>query len=294
MNIEVLQHFIKVYEKKSVNSAAKELFITPQGLSKTIKQLEMDLEAELFTRGPRGMEATECGELLHARARHICYLVEDIKKEISIISGKKGVLNVVISYSAMTIMPVDIVYRFTELNPEITLKLREVPDEYPIESMLEEEVDVGLIVGDGADIIDCEYELIGHGEVVVVVSNEHQLAQKDEVSLWELNKETLVIKAPVKGKENVFVEKCLEFGFTPNVKHEFGNVLTAHRLCQLQGLVAISNDFTENSLQNECIKVLKLKEKIPQNVYLITRKRGMQSNTVLSFQTYIREMSQSL
>ncbi|WP_062049562.1 LysR family transcriptional regulator [Bacillus sp. JCM 19034] len=81
MNIEVLQHFIKVYEKKSVNSAAKDLFITPQGLSKTIKQLELDLEAELFIRGPRGMVATECGELLHARAKHICYLMEDIKRK---------------------------------------------------------------------------------------------------------------------------------------------------------------------------------------------------------------------
>lgn len=294
MNIEVLQHFIKVYEKKSVNSAAKELFITPQGLSKTIKQLELDLEAELFTRGPRGMEATECGELLHARAKHICYLMEDIKKEISIISGRKGVLNVVVTFSASTIIPVDVVYQFSDVNPDITIKLREFPDEYPIESMLEEEVDVGLIVGDGEEIVDCEYEQIAQGEVVVVVSKEHRLAKKEAVSLTELAQESLVIKAPGKGKENVFVEKCLEYGFTPNITHEFGNILTAHRLCELQRVVVISTDFTENAVRNEKVKVLKLEENIPQNMYLITRKRGIQSNAVSSFQRYIREKSQSL
>ncbi|WP_062049555.1 hypothetical protein [Bacillus sp. JCM 19034] len=64
------------------------------------------------------------------------------KKEISIISGRKGVLNIVVTYSASTIIPVDVVYRFSEENPDITIKLREYPDEYPIESMLEEEVDI--------------------------------------------------------------------------------------------------------------------------------------------------------
>lgn len=110
----------------------------------------------------------------------------------------------------------------------------------------------------------------------------------------ELAEESLVIKAPGKGKENGFVEKCLEYGFTPNITHEFGSVLTAHRLCEHQGVVAISTDFTENAVQNDKIKVLKLVEKIPQNVYLITRKRGIQSNSVTSFQRYIREKSQSL
>ncbi len=51
----------------------------------------------------------------------------------------------------------------------------------------------------------------------------------------ELAEESLVIKAPGKGKENGFVEKCLEYGFTPNITHEFGSVLTAHRLCEHQG-----------------------------------------------------------
>nr|WP_231686924.1 LysR family transcriptional regulator substrate-binding protein [Bacillus sp. JCM 19034] len=76
---------------------------------------------------------------------------------------------------------------------------------------------------------------MAQGEVVVAVSKEHPLADKEEVSLMELAEESLVIKAPGKGKENGFVEKCLEYGFTPNITHEFGSVLTAHRLCEHQG-----------------------------------------------------------
>lgn len=117
MNTESLEYFIKVYEKKSFNSAAKDLFITPQGLSKMVKQLEMDLETELFYRGSRGVEPTEYGELLYARAKHICYLIEDIKKEISIMSGSKGILNLMVTYSTAAALPMNLLLGFPKEYP---------------------------------------------------------------------------------------------------------------------------------------------------------------------------------
>ncbi len=293
MNTEALEYFIKVYEKKSVTAAAKDLYITPQGISKTIKQLELELETELFYRGPRGMEATEAGELLHARAKHIRYLMEDIKKEISIISGGKSVLSVVATYSTTSILPVDYLYRFTELHPEFQLKIREYPDEYGIGKLFEEEVDVGLVIGND-EIENFEYEMVGHGEVVVVVSQNHPLAVKDEISVMDLEHESLMIKPVGEGKEHGFLEKCLDAGYTPKVIHEFGSILTAHRLCETNGFVAISIDFVEESLKEENLKVLKLKEKIPQNVYLVFRKRGIQSKAVSLFRTYIKEKRLSI
>ncbi|MFC4320059.1 LysR family transcriptional regulator [Litchfieldia salsa] len=296
MNTEALEYFIKVYEKKSVTSAAKDLYITPQGMSKTIKQLELELETELFYRGPRGMEATEAGELLHARAKHLCYLMDDIKKEISIISGKKGVLSVVVTYSTTTILPVEFLYRFSELNPDIQIKLREFPDEYPVDELLfQEEVDVGLVMGndENEEIENCEFELIASGEVVIVVSKEHPLAQKDEISVIDLEHESLVVKAVGKGKDHSFLMKCIEYGYTPNVVHEYGSLMTAHRLCESNGFVTVSVDFVEEAVKNENLKVIKLKEKIPQNIYLIFRKRGIQSKSVSLFQSYVKERIKS-
>ncbi len=40
MNTRTLRCFIEVYEKKSIAAAAKEVYISPQGLSKIIRQLE--------------------------------------------------------------------------------------------------------------------------------------------------------------------------------------------------------------------------------------------------------------
>lgn len=291
MNIESLQHFNKVYQMNSINSAAKELFITPQGLSKTIKQLELEFETELFDRKPRGMEPTDAGELLYARSQHIVYLMEDLKKEISIISGQKGTLNVVVTYSATAVIPVEFLYRFSTNYPDIQIKISEHPDESNLNQLFQEEVDIGLVT-DYEDIENCEHELVFEGEAVVVVSKDHWLANKDEVKVEDLKEEPLVIKSVGKGKEHIFVDKCLEKGFTPNVVHEFGSILTAHRLCELNGYVVVSVDYVENAMEHQNLKIIKLKEKIPQNIYLVSRKRGIQSKAIMLFKSYIKDVKE--
>ncbi|MEG2017124.1 MAG: LysR family transcriptional regulator [Clostridium sp.] len=289
MNTEALEYFIKVYEKKSVTAAAKDLFITPQGLSKTIKQLEMDLETELFYRGSRGVEATEFGELLYARAKHICYLIEDIKNEISVMSGSKRVLNVVVTYASTPALPANLLFNFPKEYTNIQMKLREVPDEYPIGKLFEEDdVDIGLImVNEKAD--NCDYERIITGEVVLVVSKEHPLSAREEVSIEELENEIFIIKSVEAGGEHIFTSKCLEFGFTPNVKYELGNVASAHLLCKADNLVSVSVDYIESTFKDDEVKIIRIKERISQNIYLVTRKRPVQSKVVSLFKNYIKD-----
>lgn len=289
MNTESLEYFIKVYEKKSFNAAAKDLFITPQGLSKMVKQLEMDLETELFHRGSRGVEPTEYGELLYARAKHICYLIEDIKKEISVMSGSKGILNLILTYSSSAVLPINLLFNFPKEYPNIQMKVREVPDEYPMEEVFEEEeVDVGLIMVN-EKLNNCNHELILQGEVVAVVSKQHPLATKDEISIVELENQPLVIKAVEAGGEHSFVSECLEYGFTPKVEYELGNIITAHMLCMSDGVIAISVNFIEEALKDERLKVIRLKEKINQNIYLVTKKKPIQPKVVSLFKNYINE-----
>lgn len=288
MNKDALECFIKVYDKKSLTAAAKDLFITPQGLSKTIKLLELDLEAELFFRGPQGMEATACGELLYARAKHICYLMDDIKKEIGIMSGGKSTLSVLATYSTISTVPPDMLFGFTTMYPEFQMKLSEFPDEYSLGKIFQEEFDIGIVLGQ-QEIDNCEYELIQSGEVVVVVSNDHPLAGKEEISITDLENEQLILKSVEKGKEHSLIDKCLEYGFTPHIIHEFGNIATAHILCEENGYVAISVDLVEESYHHENLKIIRLVEKIPQNIYLISRKRDIQSNAISLFRSYVKD-----
>ena len=76
MNTTTLKCFQMVYEEKSISRAARRLYITPQGLSRSIRQLEEELDALLFLRTVRGMEPTESGRFLYEKSgriiREIC------------------------------------------------------------------------------------------------------------------------------------------------------------------------------------------------------------------------------
>ncbi len=69
MDTKDLRAFLRVYEEKSVNKAAKQLFITPQGLSRVIHNLETDLGTTLFMRTPSGMLPTDSGVYLYENSR---------------------------------------------------------------------------------------------------------------------------------------------------------------------------------------------------------------------------------
>lgn len=59
MNQRQLSYFLEVYKQRSISTAAQSLFISPQGLSKTILALENELGVKLFTRSKNQMLPTK-------------------------------------------------------------------------------------------------------------------------------------------------------------------------------------------------------------------------------------------
>lgn len=289
MNVRALQCFIKVYEKKSLNAAAKEVFLSPQGLSKVIKQLEVDLEAELFFRGTQGMEATESGELLYARARHVCYLIEDIKKEIGIINGSSGALNVVMTYATSSVVSPDLVFGFTERNPNIRLRLREYPDAHPLGELFQDDADVGLVLGHEG-LKDCHYDTLIPGEVVLVVAPDHPWARRSEVSLADLEPESLVLPLAEDGQDHRIVGAAMDLGLTLKVKYETGSLATLHHMCLSGRCVGVSASLLEAAAPDDTVRVVRLKERIPHSLFLVSRRREIQNKAVALFQTYLLDL----
>lgn len=288
MNVRSLQCFIKVYEKKSINAAARDVFLSPQGLSKVIKQLEVDLDAELFSRGTQGMEATESGELLYARARHVCYLMDDIKKEIGIINGSNGSLNVVMTAAASMVVSPDVVLGFSDRSPSLRVRLREVPDEQPLTELFQDDADVGIVLGHEG-LKDCHYDVLVPGRLVAVVAPHHRFAGRPNVALADLAEEPLVLRAVEEGADHRLVDRGVDQGLSLHVRHETSNLTTLHRMCA-GGAVGISVDLLEAVVQDDQVRVVALQELVPEPVYLVSRKREIPNRAVASFQQYLLDL----
>ncbi len=68
MRLEQLEFFVEAGKSRSMRAAADKLHVTPQNVSKAIKQLENELQVELFTRSYQGVFLTEAGQAVYALA----------------------------------------------------------------------------------------------------------------------------------------------------------------------------------------------------------------------------------
>jgi DNA-binding transcriptional LysR family regulator len=82
MNIKDLKCFEIVFKEKSINTAAKKLFISPQGLGKIIQKMEEECNTSFFTRTKNGLIPTESGRLFFERSREISSRMHQLQEEI--------------------------------------------------------------------------------------------------------------------------------------------------------------------------------------------------------------------
>lgn len=81
MDLRSLRFFLAVAKNNGVQKAAESLHLTQPNVSRTLKALEEELNAQLFVRTAHGVEITEEGELLRMRAEEILSLVAKTKAE---------------------------------------------------------------------------------------------------------------------------------------------------------------------------------------------------------------------
>lgn len=80
MRSESLSYFLQVVECGSLTQAAKQLFVSQQGLSKALKSLEKDLGCRLFVRDGSKLHLTSAGRALVPYAQQCLEDVEQLKR----------------------------------------------------------------------------------------------------------------------------------------------------------------------------------------------------------------------
>jgi len=71
MTLQQLRYFVEIVQCGSINKAAEQLFIAQSSLSNALKELEIEIDNELFIRTPRGISLTTNGAEFLGYARQV-------------------------------------------------------------------------------------------------------------------------------------------------------------------------------------------------------------------------------
>ena len=72
MNLEQLKYFIDVCETGNMTQSAKKFYISPQGLNKSLRSLQKELDVDLLIFQQRKTEMTEKDGSITRRSRILC------------------------------------------------------------------------------------------------------------------------------------------------------------------------------------------------------------------------------
>jgi DNA-binding transcriptional LysR family regulator len=220
MDIRQLEYFVQAARLNSFSRAAESLYITQPTISKMIRNLEIELGADLFYREGKSIRLTDAGELLLVKAQNIVESFTSLSSELdSLRNLKQGHIRIGLPPMVGASFFPAVIGEFHRRYPEVTIRLHEdgakkVEDD--VESGL---LDIGAIV---LPVNRAKFHCFTFVEekLQLLVPAGHRLDGAQNVPLKELAEEEFVLFREDFALHDRIISECVKAGFQPKVVYE--------------------------------------------------------------------------
>lgn len=261
MELRQLKYFVKTAETLNFSEAAKALFIAQSTLSQQIRQLEVELNVQLFERDSHSMSLTEAGSELLPLAVKTLRDAETCTDRINDLQHMlAGTLNIGVTYSFSPILT-ETLMSFMKKYPKVRLNIFYKPMEELMRMLTDRQVDFVLAFRPTRRDESVESHVLFDNHLAVIVNQYHPLASADRVSLAELEKYDMAL--PTKGLQarNAFDQHVAQHRTRLNIRIELNEVNILLELIKQSNLVTVLAEATIHNASG--IKAIRLD--VPSN-----------------------------
>ena len=271
MEIRQLRYFVKVAETLNFSEAAKSLSVVQSALSQQIGLLEQELNTQLFQRTNHGVFLTESGEELLPMAFQTIHAAELCEERMcDCRQALAGTLNIGVTYTFGPILT-ETLLEFMTLYPQVKLDIHYKPMDELMGMLERYEVDFVLAFKSVHHNPKIQTNLLFSNRLAVIVSEHHPLAQKDKVTLLDIQKYDLALPSMELQVRKVFERLMERYCPKLRVRLELNEVYILLKLVRQsnlvsvlsetsaygeQGVKAIPFDMAENEMKG-CVHLLK-------------------------------------
>lgn len=193
MDTKSLQTFVVVYEEKSISKASEKLFISKQGCSKIIKNLESELDSLLFIRRHYGLEPTKLGDKLYRQANSLMSMLENIINGQDNSPLPEYVLSIGSTLGIQAYLTSKFKKDFESLHPNIRLDILEHPDRTVMQRLADNEIELAIL-GETLDSITHKAIPFTKNYPCAVINVNHPLSNKKHLAYRDLAHQPIVIE----------------------------------------------------------------------------------------------------
>jgi DNA-binding transcriptional LysR family regulator len=287
--------FHEVAKHKSFSKAAEELFISQPAVTKHIKELERKVGMGLIQRRRGGFSLTEAGEILfkytHKISSHLMdieNLLENLKKD------HQGILKIGTTESYSKGLMPKLLSGFQASCPFMKIALDVGNSEEIEKSLLVYKNDLVLIA---VTKKTSRFESIPFlkEELVLIISPNHPLVKRKTVSLKELERYPLIIRAKGSTTRRIILQAFKEVGIHPSLLIEAGSSeFIKQWVSEGKGVSIIVKRTVEDEERRKIIKTIPLLEKLYLQVAFLYLKEEKSNPAIKTFVNFIENQGRKL
>ncbi|XSC47512.1 LysR family transcriptional regulator [Bradyrhizobium sp. RDT10] len=223
IELRQFRQFIAVAEELSFRRAAERLNMAQPPLTTTIKRIEDEVGTTLIERTNRIGRLTEAGRVFLEEARKTVNQAERAMLAAKRAgAGLTGTLRITfVASAAREILP-SILLRFREHYPAVKLELRESMTSQQIESLANDESDLGFVIPPLQSSVKLSVEVVARNRLVAALPEGHPLAKADRITLSDMSGESWILFSARQGPGlyQIIHTACAKAGFSPRIGQE--------------------------------------------------------------------------
>ena len=290
MELHSLRVFLSVATEKSFSRAAEKMLRTQPAISLSIQRLEAQLGEKLIDRSAKDMLLTDAGSIVLEYARRFENLQGDLENALAELRDKSAGRLTIGANESSTLYLLDHIERFRRKFPKVKVQIRRsLSSRIPAE-LLDGDLELGILTFDPEDerLIS---KVIYTDHLAFIVSPQHALAGRAEVSITELGGETFIAHNVVSPYRALVVREFQRYKVPLNMDLEMPTIEAIRKMVQRnEGVAFLPRMVVEDEVQHGIVCEVRVTEmKVDRPIRLVYPARRALSHAAQAFLEVVEE-----
>jgi DNA-binding transcriptional LysR family regulator len=290
MELYPLQVFLTVAAEKSFSRAAEKLLRTQPAVSLAVQRLEAELGNKLIDRSAKELLLTDAGRTVLDYARRFESLQHELENSLAELRDKSSGRLVIGANESSTLYLLRHIGNYRRLYPKVKVQVRRSLSSKIPSELIDGNLELGVVSYDPEDdrLVS---KIIYTDSLVFVVSPRHRFADRESVSLTELDMETFIAHNVVSPYREVVLREFQRHKVPLNMDVEMPTVETIRKLVQSnQGVAFMPRMCVGQELEQGTLRAVKVNElNVERKIRLVFPARRALSHAAKAFLEVIQQ-----